>query len=294
MLNREPTTGLRHLKGLSLLCLLALAASSQAQWVTYSYDLQEKQPEVPWIRFPKEPVPQPLPPPPPSPGSVSRIDSGVLYVVDTREDSFYLPDVLGPLHVRELKGPVHVYGKFWDGKGDEELRQYDGKKVYIVTAKGTGVGTLVIVRVGAQGLADTSSRRLEANLGPKPPPNPDPDPKPKPKPDPTPDKLGFIALAKTQAQVIPEASRGLASSLASNFDSIASKLAATNITIDQANAELRDKNRAALGDHRAAWLPWFQAWQVQADKHNAAGTMTTKEHYIAAYQETAAGLRAVR
>ena len=69
--------------------------------------------------------------------------------------------------VRYPKGPVQVYGKFWDGKGEEELRQYDGKKIYVVTAKGTGIGTLVIVKVGAQTLADTSSKRLEANAGPR-------------------------------------------------------------------------------------------------------------------------------
>lgn len=131
------------------------------------------------------------------------------------------------------------------------------------------------------------------NVGvPDPVPSP-PDPVPPP-PDPVPEKFGFITLAK---QNIPQGgSKAKAPALADNFEAIAAKIAAGAITTpDQANAELRIKNQETLpvGQVRTDWTPFFQAWAVKAKTLNDSGKMTTVEDYKDAYNETAAGLRAL-
>jgi hypothetical protein len=118
--------------------------------------------------------------------------------------------------------------------------------------------------------------------GPVPPPPPPP-------PPPEPDKLGFVALALAEGGKLPAAAKAKASALADNFASVGAKLAATAMTVEEANAELRAKNQATVGPDRDAWLPWFQAWKVRAD-----GALSTKDQYVQAFIETAAGLRAVR
>lgn len=266
--------------------LLLLASPAWGQWVTFSYEPQAIK-DVPWVKVP-EVVPPPLPSP--VPGAVPKLGTEEWFVLDCYEPCFLLVSPPGVVSVSEDTGPIKLRGRFVGGSGKVETKTFVGKKVFTVEAVGTGRVELLVVKEGAKSPADVFRQLIDANVGPLPPP----DPKPKPKPDPIPDKLGFVTLARDQGRSVPDAARGLASSLADNFESVASKLAATSITIDQANTELRDKNRAALGDHRAAWLPWFQAWQTLADKHNAAGTMMTKEHYITAYLETAVGLRAIK
>lgn len=104
--------------------------------------------------------------------------------------------------------------------------------------------------------------------------------------------LGFTSLAIAELAKLPATARPLASSLADNFEAVSAKLAASSaMTIDDAMAQLTEKNRATLGANRAAWLPWFTAWAAKADQHNAAGTMATPADYVTAFTETATGLR---
>lgn len=164
------------------------------------------------------------------------------------------------------------------------------KRVFILPVRGLPQGRYLFTAVGS--LNDNHVRQaFSVIVGTAPPPGPVPPVPPSPV-----EKLGFATLARAEGIKLPDSARPLASQLADNFEAVAARLAATaQMTIDQGNAELRDRNRATLGDQgRAQWLPWFQAWQALADKHNAAGAMTTKEHYVTAYQETAAGLRTVR
>lgn len=251
-------------------------------------------PKTSWVEVP-DTTPQPIPAPVPVPGTIPRIKDQEWYIINCSEPCFILVSPPGIVSVTQDAGPIKMRGWFYGGSGKAETRTFTGKVVFTVEAVGTGRVELMVVKDGAKTPADVFRQLLDANVGPLPPP-PGPGPKPPPPPDPVvPDKLGFVALAKSQAQQVHEASRGLASQLADNFESTAAKLAATaGMTIDQANAEMVQKNRTTLGGNRAAWLPWFQAWQALAEKHNQSGAMTTKEHYVTAYQETATGLRQVR
>lgn len=131
--------------------------------------------------------------------------------------------------------------------------------------------------------------------------SPSPGPGPAPKPDPTPPKppvppsevLGFVTLASQSLAKVPTASRGHAAALANNFEAVAAQMAAVStMTIEQANAELKMRNQATLNiQERTAWLPWFQDWQAKANTLNNNGKMTTRDHYITAYHETATGLK---
>lgn len=129
--------------------------------------------------------------------------------------------------------------------------------------------------------------------GPGPGPGPSPPP-PIPPPD-VPDKHGFVALAMSEGNKVVDGDRAKAAALGENFAAIGAKLAATAMTVEEANLELRTKNRITLfGSDTPApaghpWTPFFVAWKARAD----AG-LKSKDDYVAAYIETAAGLKAVR
>lgn len=175
------------------------------------------------------------------------------------------------------------------------------KRVFILPVRGLSAGRYQFTAVGSLGDEHASTVFVilvgDAPLPPPIPPPVPPDP-PKPPIPPLPDpkeRYGFVTLARTEGYKLPATERARMQEIASNFEAVAARLAATaQMTVDQANAELRDRNRQTLGDVRITWLPWFTAWQSLADKHNTSGTMSSREHYTAAFQETAIGLRAVK
>ena len=65
---------------------------------------------------------------------------------------------------------------------------------------------------------------------------------------------------------------------------------------NEANAELKLKNQSVVktAEQRNLWLPWFTAWKLRADTLAKTGLMTTSDHYVQAFRETAIGLRSVR
>lgn len=137
---------------------------------------------APPVRFPAAPKVDPPPPVPTPDGVPTRLDSGVLYVVDSDVDLMVKAYPVGRLKVTTVDGPLTIFGRFVDGKGANEVRKFAGKKVVIVEAEGTGEATLVLVPVGAKSASEWLERSIAANVAPLPPPDP-PGPKP---PDPKP------------------------------------------------------------------------------------------------------------
>ena len=124
-------------------------------------------------------------------------------------------------------------------------------------------------------------------------PDPKPPEPPKPPQPPVVETLGFVTLARDELAKVPAEARVHSAAVADNFDSMASKLAATaSMTIDQANAELKAKHGQTLAAVKEHWLPFFRAWAAKANELNDSGKLSTREHYVTAYTETAAGLRA--
>lgn len=132
---------------------------------------------------------------------------------------------------------------------------------------------------------------------PTPGPQP-PGPQP-PGPTPPPVLTGWAKFAYDNALSIVASSRGKASELASNMESVGSALAAgaygTGPEIDQIAAALSVltiKNRETLppGPFREAWTPWLTAW---ASKASTDLKGKSKADHVTAFQETAKGLKEI-
>lgn len=139
-------------------------------------------------------------------------------------------------------------------------------------------------------------------IGATPPPIP-PTPVPPTPVPPTPDpvipdgRLGYTKMAYTEALKIPAANRVKAVALADNFESVASTIAAGAVkTVDEANALMVTKNRAALTDaERPIWLPFFTSWQAKTDALLKEGALKpTVVDYQSIYESTGQGLRRVK
>ena len=164
---------------------------------------------------------------------------------------------------------------------DDQALKIPAEKKLVLTTTVPGSYDIMLVEWDERRIHD-----IVLIVGGTAPPTPPTDPPPV---DPV-DKLGFVALAKGEGSKLPAENRKYAIALAGNFEAVRTKLAAGGFKgADDANAELRDKNRAVLGDARVAWLPWFQAWQARADT-----MLKTNADYVQAYRETAIGLRGVK
>ena len=151
----------------------------------------EQNPEVakPDIRFPSLPVQGGV-------TTAARLDKDVLYVVTSDKHellAWSFPD--GLLSVTMETGPIRIRGKFIDGFGKTETRNFTAKYIMIVEAVGTGRTSLLVLPVGAKAQSDGIIKLIDANNGSAPKPEPDPGPKPKPDPEPTGALIDFPGLA---------------------------------------------------------------------------------------------------
>jgi hypothetical protein len=143
------------------------------------------------IRLPVTPAPAPTP----APSAVTSLTADQLYVIDADVSCIVLTSPTGIVSVTEDGGPVKIRGKFVDGTGKAESRNYKGKAVYTVEAVASGRVELLIVPVGGAA-GDVIRRTLDvtAGQGPQPPPKPTPTPDPAP----TPVALwGFVIVEET-------------------------------------------------------------------------------------------------
>lgn len=208
-----------------------------------------------------------------------------------------------PSEVKVAPGRLAAVAVDWDGDDvrwdvPPELdcfREYDPdpRKVKLRLI-GYTPGRFRLLAVAAKGgkLSEFSTCAVVVEGTPPVPPTPPGPNPPVPPTPPTPDTLGFVALARTEGGKVPGPARALAKELADNFEAVSAQLAANfSMTVDQANTQLRDKNRVTLGANVEAWRPWFVAWQKHMDAHNGAGR-SGKEHYVQSFKDTATGLRA--
>lgn len=221
--------------------------------------------------------------PPPADAPI-RLGVGQLFVISHGAKLTVVESPEGGVLITEKAGTAQVFARFTSGAADKyEWREFGDKFNWFIQAGKPGRCEVIIVKESGERV-----RKLFDVSGPSPDPKPDPIPKP---PDPIPptptDKLGFATMAKVEAQKLPPEQLKHCAALAANFEATAAKLATGTLKgPDEANAELRDKNRATLGADRTAWLPWFTAWQARAD-----ASLKTNADYVQAYRDTATGLR---
>lgn len=161
----------------------------------------------PGVRFPDRVQPGP------SPVVGAALTPDVYYVIESDIDGIVLARPANVVKVVKESGPLRLRGKFFDGTGKTETREYKGPNIFLVDAVGTGSVDLLFIPFGFKTEADIISRtvRVESGQGPQPPP-PDPNPKPKPEPDPNPapkaELLWVVVVEETSART-PEIAKVL-------------------------------------------------------------------------------------
>ncbi len=99
-------------------------------------------------------------------------------------------------------------------------------------------------------------------------------------------------LARKWLSLVPEKARARAPELAKSFESVAADIDAGKIkSVEEIIAQATERNRAALGDARNAWLPWFEALREYLNGLAAAGKLTSPADHSRIFRELAEGLR---
>jgi hypothetical protein len=184
---------MRHVCAVGLLLVATLAALAGPP-----------EAKVPPIRLPMTPVAPVVPPaPPPAPvADVSKLAADQWYVIDSDVPVIVLASPAGLVRVTEEAGPVRIKGRFADGAGKVETRDYKGKHVVTVEAVATGRVEIIVVPVGAQKAADVIRRTLDVYTG-LPPPLPDDPPKPVEPPEPVAGPLRVLFVYESNAPLTP-------------------------------------------------------------------------------------------
>ena len=140
-------------------------------------------------QVPEEDHPAPAPKPYRGPVPVNSLSEDTWYVVESQVQLIVLHSPAGHVAVQPEEGPVKVRGRFADGTGKTETRNFTSKYLYFVNAVKAGSIELLIVPVGVSAESEVIRQPLTVmGLEPNPPPKPDP-PKPDPIPDPVSDSL---------------------------------------------------------------------------------------------------------
>jgi len=123
---------------------------------------------------------------PTDPTVISEIKLDEMWVIESPIELYVLTSPVNVLDVETTEGPIRVRGKFSDGLGKIEVRNYSSKWVYFVTAKASsGKAEVMMVPKGVQSESDIVRQVLTiSGTGPNPPPDPKPEPEPEPEPEP--------------------------------------------------------------------------------------------------------------
>lgn len=163
---------------------------------------------LPRIIFPMKPVPVEPDKPrpiiePTDPQIISEIRQDEMYVLESPVELFVLTSPAGVLSVDATEGPIRVRGKFSDGSGKLETRNYTAPWVYFVTAPGKGKAELILVPKGVNLESDIARQVLTVvGTGPNPPPEPDTDPDVEPDSGPVPVKSFRVIFVKESGQTL--------------------------------------------------------------------------------------------
>ena len=150
-----------------------------------------------------EPDIQPPPKPNVEPRVIGTIGLDEWYVVESSVELIVLQSPDGLIGIEAASGPIKVRGKFSDGTGKTETREYRSPYVYFVTAEKTGTTELILVPVGVMDAKDIVRQVLVVSgQGPQPPPVPDPDDPIVPDPV-TPAKLQIVIIEDPSESIPP-------------------------------------------------------------------------------------------
>ncbi len=252
------------------------------------------------IRFPAIPAPKVDPVIPPGPGAVTALGPGLLYVIDADVEILVACSPRELVTMSTFAGPAKVYGRFADGTGKSEFREYKGKKIVAIEAAGTGRVDVIIVPAGAKSEEEIVWRALQVDNGTKPKPV-DPVVPPAPKPD---GKFGLSKASRDGAAgVTSPAKADEAAALASGNRGLASAIAAGGVEFTPGKIldAWREANRTALdkgGEDlaasvaaRAAWKPWADTTSAGLSAAYNAGKLATKQDWVDAFNAIADGLK---
>jgi hypothetical protein len=121
------------------------------------------------------------------PTEITELSADTLYVIESTNKFFVLDSERGIVTTNMETGPIKVRGKFVDGNGKYETRNYVGPYICIVEALKKGRVELLAVPVGAEDANVVVRTTLNVmGMSPNPPPTPDPTPDPEPTPNPIP------------------------------------------------------------------------------------------------------------
>lgn len=153
---------------------------------------------LPNIAGPPAPCPDPLVQPTPT------ITPDTIFVVQSNVPLIALQSPSGLLKITTDTGPLKIRGRFADGDGKIETRNYSAKYLVFVDAEKQGQTELIIVPHGCTKESDIVRQLLVVSgEGPRPPPGPGPDPKPpEPKP-PDPVKSFRVIFVKESGSTLP-------------------------------------------------------------------------------------------
>jgi hypothetical protein len=152
------------------------------------------------------------------PGSVgmapAKLTGENLWVAESAKPFFVIPGVLDVVKIFKADGPLTIAGRFVDGTGEFELRQYKGPYVVIVQAAGKGkVDLLTFLEGGKEADVVRKTVEVDSGKGPQPPPDP-------PTP-PTPDDPLAKALFGAWQQEFATDKKDSASKMAQCYDAAA-------------------------------------------------------------------------
>jgi len=117
------------------------------------------------------------------PQAVGTLKADEFYVIESDVELIVRQFPVGLIDVESSAGPIRVRGKFSDGSGKVETRDYRRGYIYFLTAVSSGTAGVDLIPVGV--LQESSIIRHVLSVdgtAPKPPPGPGPDPTPDPKP----------------------------------------------------------------------------------------------------------------
>ena len=144
--------------------------------------------------------------------AVQKLTTDRLYIIDADIDVIVLASPQSLVKLSSDPGPLRIKGRFADGEGGIETRNYKGKTIYTVEAAQTGIVELLIVPVGAKTDKEVIRRsvQVEAGVGPIPPP---PGPTPQPNPNsPFPDALPRALFIYESSASLPAAQTSILTS----------------------------------------------------------------------------------
>lgn len=159
----------------ALLLLSGCCAVSQA-----GVQLQPEAIEItlPNITGPPAPCPDPLVQP------VPTITPDTIFVVQSNVPLIALQSPSGLLKITTDTGPLKIRGRFADGDGKIETRNYSAKYLVFVDAEKPGQTELLLVPHGCAKESDIVRQLLVVSDGTAPRPGPEPGPEPGPDPKP--------------------------------------------------------------------------------------------------------------